>query len=114
MQGLPGWQPLRVCGGYASDIQGLPKCDFWALLTLIKNGITDLVLLSTLLAVAVFVIVGIKLLTSGGNTSVYTEAKTMLWKVVMGYVWILGAWLIVYTVLNALLKSDFNILLKGS
>lgn len=86
-------------------------CTFADFVQLIKNGITDLVLFSTLIAVAVFVYAGFILLTSGGNVSKYEQAKGMLWKVVIGYLWILAAWLIVYTITSALIKADFNFLL---
>ena len=43
------WQPLIVCDGTADD-----PCTFASLIELVKALITDLVLLSTLLAVPVF------------------------------------------------------------
>lgn len=102
------WKPLIVCdpGVVGHD------CDFTSLMQLLHNLVTDLVLLSTLLAVAVFCWAGIILLTSGGNPSKWEKAKNMLWKVVLGYVWILAAWLIVYTITSALLNPGYSVLMK--
>jgi len=102
------WQPLLVC-----ETEKFPDpCHFGDFIQLIKNGITDLVLVSSLLAVAVFVYAGFILLTSGGNPGKATEAKGMLWKVVLGYAWIIGAWVLVYTITSAVLSSEVNFLLK--
>ena len=94
-------------------LAGGNPCDFTAIIQLIKNGIHDLVLLSTLLAVVVLVWAGITWLTSGGSTTKHQQALGMLMSVVKGYVWILAAWLIVYSITNVLLWHDFNFLLKG-
>ena len=102
---MPGWKPLIVCAG--------PDCSFGSLILLTKNLIHDLVLLSTLMAVAVFCYAGFKLLTSGGSTSEKDKAKEMLIKVVKGYLWILAAWLIVYTITSVLLKPDSGYTLLG-
>ena len=101
---MPGWRPLIVCDGIVT------KCDFAHFMELIRSGIHDMVLLSTLLAVAVFCWVGVILLSSSGNPGAATKAKGMLWKVVIGYLWILGAWLIVYTITSALLKDGYTLL----
>ncbi len=103
---MPGWQPLvGFCDGVTNP------CDFADFITLIKNGITDLVLLSTLLVVAMLAYAGINLLMSGGNAGARTDAKDMGLKVVKGYMWILVAWLLVYTITSTLLKPEFFFLL---
>jgi len=99
---VPGWQPLIVCN---------KDCEFGHLILLVKNLITDLVLISTLLATMVFIYIGIILLTSGGNPGAMTKAKDMFMKVVIGYLWILAAWLLVYTITSVLLKPEFTFLL---
>lgn len=105
---MPGWQSLVVCDPARTN--SLPDCDFKALIMLIKVGMQDLVLIATLLAVIVFLLAGIKLLTSGGNEGALKEARSMLWKVVLGYVWILAGWVIVYTITSVLLKSGYSLL----
>lgn len=107
------WQPLVICGKTpinATDISLTnphAQCTFNHLMLLANHLITDLIVLSTFLAVAVFVFVGIKLLTSGGNEGAMKDAKAMLMKVVIGYLWILGAWVLVYTITNALLDTKY-------
>jgi hypothetical protein len=93
---------LIVCEG--------PDCDWAALIKLVNTLITDMIIISTLLAVAVFIYAGFLLLTSGGNESAKTKAKDMFGKVVKGYVVILAAWLIVYTITSILLKPGYTLL----
>ena len=102
----PGWKPLIVCDGVAT------KCDFNAFITLIKNGVHDLVLFSTLAVVALLCYAGFLWLTSQGDVGKHKQAIGMLKNIIWGYVWILAAWLIVYTIANALLKDDFLFLIK--
>ena len=95
-------KPLIVCDG--------PNCKFSDLIILAQNLITDLVIISTFLATAAFAYAGFLLLTSGGNESSKNRAKEIFRKVLIGYLWILGAWLLVYTITKVLLKEGFSIL----
>jgi hypothetical protein len=112
MAPLPGWKPLvDIC----VDVQnGVPNCHFSDLMTLISNGITDLVLISTLLVVVACVVVGFKLVTAGmrGDSGALKEARGKLMDVIIGYAVILTAWVVVYTITSTLLKSDFTLLVK--
>ena len=101
-----GWKPLIVCDGIQD------RCDFNDLIELIQNGIYDMVLFSTLVVVAMLCYAGFTWLTSGGNKGKHDRAKGMLWNVVIGYVWILAAWIIVYTISKTLLKPEFYDLLE--
>ena len=92
---------LIVCDG--------PDCTFGHLITLAQNVINALILISTFLAVAAFAYAGFILLTSGGNESKKTQAKEVFRKVLIGYLWILGAWLLVYTI-TSLLAPGFSLL----
>ncbi|MFH1472842.1 MAG: hypothetical protein ABIF06_00285 [bacterium] len=96
------WKPLIVCSG--------PDCGFSDLIVLTQNLITDLIILSTFLATATFAYVGYILLTSSGNPGALTKAKDMAWKVLKGYLWILVAWLLIYTITNALLHEGYSLL----
>ncbi len=98
------WKELIVCDGTTEP------CTFGHLIELTQNLITDLVIISTFLAVAAFVYAGIILLTSGGNEGKKDKAKKIFTKVLIGYLWILGAWLLVYTITSVLLKPGFSIL----
>lgn len=101
------WKPLTgegVCFG--------ADCDFNSLIILAQNLITNLILLSTLLAVAAFAYAGFILLTSGGSEDKKNDAKKVFTKVLIGYLWILGAWLLVYTITSVLLDEKFILLSK--
>ena len=99
-----GWKSLIVCDGVEIE------CTYKSLVDLVIVLIHDMVVISTLLAVITFIWVGIKLLGSGGNESAMTDAKKMLWNVVIGYLWILGAWVVVYTITSVLLNTGYTIL----
>lgn len=94
------WQPLIVCTN---------DCNFGHLITLVQNLITDLIFLSTIFATAAFAFAGFKLLTSGGSEKAAEEAKEIFKKVGWGYLWILVAWLLVYTI-TSLLGDGFSLL----
>ena len=96
---------LIVCDGTASD-----PCTFGDLITLAKNLINALIIISTFLATAAFAYAGFILLTSGGNESAKNRAKEIFRKVLIGYLWILGAWLLVYTITSVLLRPGYSLL----
>ena len=96
------WERLIVCKG--------PDCDFGDLVTLLQNLVTNLIVLSTFLATIAFAYAGIILLTSGGSESAKTKAKDVFLKVLIGYLWILGAWLLVYTITSVLLNPGYSLL----
>jgi hypothetical protein len=107
---MPGWKPLI---GFCDPL--VPStdptyCGIKAFVTLITNGVHDLVLLSTLMVVALLVYTGIIWLTSGGDPNKHKKAVGLLWNIVWGYVWILAAWVIVYTISKALLNPGFSFL----
>ena len=99
------WKALIVCG-----TEELGGCTFEHLILLANNLIHNLILLSTLLAVISFAYAGIILLTSGGNPGAKTQAKAIFKKVLIGYLWILSAWLLVYTITKVLLIDGFSLL----
>ena len=105
-------KPLIVCNTNFDTVQKIftDPCTFNDLVTLSQNLITNLVLISTLLATAAFIYAAVLLLTSGGNPSKKDEAKKIFTKVLIGYLWILGAWLLVYTISTVLLKTQFYLL----
>lgn len=105
---------LIVCGEDKDNDGVLEKeeeCDFYDLMKLARNLINALVIISTFLATGVFAYAGIRLLTSGTSSSGREYAKGVFWKVVRGYLWILFAWLIVYTITKVLLNKEFAFLL---
>lgn len=93
---------LIVCNG--------PDCTFGHLILLTQRLINALIIISTFLATAAFAYAGLKLLTSGGNESARKEATEIFRKVLIGYLWILGAWLLIYTISEVLLNSGYFLL----
>ncbi len=101
---LPGWETVtNICNG--------PDCNFGHFMILIKNGINNLVLISTLILVFMLVYVGYLLITSQGNSSAWTRSKEVLGKVIWGYVIILVAWVVVYSITSTLLDPNVTFLL---
>jgi len=110
------WQPLIVCAQFDNEgkAHGFDHmCQFSDMMLLVKNLISDLVIVATLATTAVLVFAGIKLLTASfeGNAGALKQVQGMFTSVIKGYVFILAAWIIVYTILTALVNSKF-ILLK--
>lgn len=93
---------LIVCDG--------PDCDFLDLITLVKNLINAMVFLSTLVVVGLLAYVGILLLTSGGNEGARNKGKDIFFQVIIGYLWILGGWLVIYTITSVLLNDGYSFL----
>lgn len=110
------WEPLIVCSGVPEAAtegrKALEACDFHYLIVLLNVLIKDLVVLSTLMAGCVFAYAGFLLLTSGGSTNAMTKARDMFTKVLKGYLWILAAWLVVYTITSTLLDPSYFLLTK--
>ena len=96
---------LIVCDGGASD-----PCTLTDFVQLLKNVIKFLVILSTFLATIAFAYAGFLLLSSGGSEDKKNQAKKVFGSVLKGYLWILAAWVIVYTISSALLNTGFSAL----
>jgi hypothetical protein len=100
-------QQLIVCDGGIGD-----QCEFRHLMILVSNLIEWTIKLTTVLAAGALMWVAIKLMISGGNPGAMKEAKDIAKKVLIGYMWILAAWLLVYTITGALLNDDYNVLIN--
>jgi ABC-type nickel/cobalt efflux system permease component RcnA len=95
-----GFFKLIVCDGVKV------ACTYTKLIQLANNLITALIIISTFFATAAFAWAGILWLTSGGDESKHKEAKNVFKKVGIGYLWILGAWLLVYTIFSVLVDQE--------
>jgi len=83
------------------------NCGYNDLIKLAKNLIDWVMMISVPIATGVFAWAGFKYMTSG-VVDQKNEAKEMLKKVLIGFVVILSAWLIVSTLVNALINSSFR------
>ncbi len=86
------------------------QCTLADLIQVVRNLVNALVMLSTLLATLAFVWMGLLLITSGGNESRKKRAKDIGLKVLIGYLWILAAWILVATVFGVILNDEYNLL----
>ena len=98
--------PFIVCDPKPASGSGLRDCDFDSLIKLADNIIDWLIVFSTALAGVVFAYAGFTLLTSGGSEDKMKKAKAMLTKTAIGFIIVLGAWLLISTIIKALLKND--------
>ncbi|MBX4188995.1 hypothetical protein KW785_00155 [Candidatus Parcubacteria bacterium] len=102
------WDPLIVCGAKeAGDANH--ECGFADVIHLIKVVINDITVLATLLTVVACVMIGFILITSNGKPGALDKAKSMAGSVLTGYVIILVAWVVVYTITSTLLYSDYSL-----
>ncbi len=97
---------LIVCDGVDDE------CGFDDLKELFVKGVKALVEVATVITVLALIVMGFKLMTSAGNPQALTETKKRAKWIIVGYVCILAAWLVVYTILNTLVYDEFNILDK--
>jgi hypothetical protein len=101
---------------FGQDPEGLvtcsgPDCNFCTFVTMVDKVISFIFTLMVLGAVLMMVFAGFKLVVSQGDEHAMGEAKSMITNVVVGFVIVMSAWLIVDTMMKALLKtnSDFGI-----
>lgn len=85
-----------------------PDCDWNALINMVNNLVTWLVMFLSIIAVIVMVIAGFRMVTSGGDVSAWTSAKQMFTNVVIGIIIVLAAWLIIDTLLATLTGGGLN------
>jgi hypothetical protein len=97
---------LIVCGRKAENYQ----CSLADLIQVVRNLVKALVMISTLLATLAFIWMGFLLITSGGSESRKKRAKDIGWKVLIGYLWILAAWILVATIFGVILNPEYNLL----
>lgn len=83
------------------------NCSFDDLVTLVKRILGFIVFVSIPIAAIAFAYSGFLILTAGPNASQAQQGKKIFTNVAIGFVIILAAWLIVYTVTTALIKPNF-------
>ncbi len=72
-------------------------CHFYKLL---QNIINFLLLTSTSLVTLMAIYIAFFFLFSGGNPKMITDAKSKLWLLVWGLIWVLGSWLVLNTIIT--------------
>lgn len=94
---------LIPCGGAGADQHPCQACD---VVTLANNVIAWLVGFLSAIAVLIIVYAGIKLVTAGGNRHAMEEAKGMMTNLIIGYLIVLGGWLVMDYIMKALVNDD--------
>lgn len=107
--------PAGVYGQVSTDLivcDGVIKeCGFNEVITLMVRIINFLTVLSASLAAISFSYAGFLLITSGGDPGARKKAQEIFTKTAIGFAFVLGAWVIVYTLVNTLTSGgEFNLL----
>lgn len=105
-QAKPGeanYHILIPCEGKSlpANNQGYKECDFDDFVNLVNRIINLLFFLAVILATISFIYCGFLFLTAGGDAGKAKQAKEIFYKVVIGFLWIFGAWLIVHFITGA-------------
>lgn len=82
-----------------------PNCGYYDLLRLVNNLINWIIMVSAPIAAGVIAWAGFLYMTTGVSDQ-KSAAKKIIQKVFIGFVFILSAWLIVTTIVNALLSDE--------
>ena len=87
-----------------------PDCDACDLVNMVNKIVNFLIVLLTIAATFALVITGFKMVTSGGNTTAWESAKGTFANIIIGFILVLGAWLIVDTLLLTLTGKSLTLL----
>lgn len=82
-------------------------CDFNSLMTLINRVLNFIIYLSIPLAAISISYAGYLYISAFGDTGKIEEAHAIFGKVLWGFAFVLGGWLIVYSIMSLLLGPDF-------
>lgn len=94
---------LVPCDGSPSS-----PCTTEMAVTFANNLISWLITMLGVIAVIALMFTGFQLLTSGGDSGKWRQAKTMFTNIVIGIIIILAAWLVVDTIMRALTNKGLD------
>jgi len=97
---------LVKCGIATSSAGLVNPCDFTDFIGLINGIINWIIGIATSIFTIMAVYGGFLYMASGTKIGDKEKAKKILWSTIIGFVIILCAWLIVYTLLNTLIPND--------
>ncbi len=100
--------PLAAFGQEAGGLVTCsgPDCNFCTFIAMVDKVIKFIFTLMVLGSVLMMVYAGFQLVVSQGNEHAMGEAKGMISNVIIGFVIVMSAWLIVDTMMKALLRTD--------
>jgi len=102
---------LVPCTGVTKTVDGKTvgkECDFNSLIEMANRIIKFLLYLSIPFILGIIIYTAFMYLTSNGSEVKLTKAKHMFKYVVIGLIWILVSFILVYTVLDRLLADDIK------
>ncbi|MBI2048816.1 MAG: hypothetical protein HYT29_00010 [Parcubacteria group bacterium] len=94
--------PLVPCKGTADS-----PCDFPALMHLVKHLVDFVFFLAMPVAALAFSYAGWLYLSSSASPGNISKAHGIFWSVLIGLLWVLGAWLVIKLISDALLNPDY-------
>jgi len=100
---------LVPCGNESGADEAAKSCDFKALVTLGQRLINFLMFAAVLMTVVLLVITGFRYVTAGANTGELARAKSTFRTIGIGFLLVLGAWLIINTLVTLLLNPNSGI-----
>ena len=77
-----------------------------------KRVFQFLITLMSIVATIILVIVGLRLVTSGGSDEAKTKAKTALWNIMIGLFLVIAAFAIIDTIMKVMVRADSSVLLN--
>src|SRR3989338_11553358 len=102
---VPG-NPVVPCGNTVDDNGKITDpCNFSCLVVLGDNIVSFFIYLAVLVAVAMFAYAGFLYLASVGDVGKMKEAHTIFTNAAYGFIFVLGAWLLVSIILGALVRE---------
>jgi hypothetical protein len=106
-------KPLVPCGNSVVDANGVTKipipCDFDYFILMINNIIKWIISIAGAIFTISAIYGGFLWMTSGGDSGKKGKARDILWNTLLGFVTILVAWLIVYTLLTYIVPTNSTI-----
>ena len=84
-----------------------PQCDFYDAMNEVKLLMNYAFIISLPITLIFVTWTGIQILLSQGNPSKIKDAKDRAMKVLIGFIFILAAWLIVYTIVHYFLQPTY-------
>lgn len=103
---LAGAQGVVPCNPKVVGGQLVDNCGFCQVGQLIKNGSDWIVKISGILVVILIIYAGLRMVLAVGATSAKTDARRFITKVLIGYVILLGAWMLVDTFIKFLIPGS--------
>jgi hypothetical protein len=97
--------PLIQCGGINANGSPQHCCDFKEATILIDRIISWFISISASVAAITFSIAGAKILLNPGNVEVRSQSIDMFKKTVIGMLIILGAWLLIHTLITTFVTN---------